>query len=534
MSDESTSPPAGNDLRLLPGEERDWLEEAAREDASWRLGALEERAALFRGLVELLPATTYVAAPDSLRPWFVSPRVAKLVGYEPRELLRADTYWTGIVHPEDSEPVRQEIREKLGADGSFRVEYRVRHRSGSLVWIQDEGTLQRPSGSWTAVVGVLTDVTVRKKLEEQLLQSEKTRTLGLLAGGMAHDFGNILTVVKGYAGLAQGHVAPDSPAVHAIREILRSAERGASLTRRLMVLARRRSSEPVAIDINGVVLELSELLGRLMGEDVQIVLGLSPEPNVVRMDPAEVWQVVLNAALNARDAMPRGGTLTVETSRVDLEGGAGLVRLAVRDTGTGMAAETLARAFEPFFSTKSAGAGTGLGLATIQSIVTSRGGRVEMSSRPAEGTVVSVLLPRLDEAVEVVPAGFRGSGLGRVGETVLLVEDEAPVRSVLAAALKNAGYHVLGAGTAEDALRIAELYDAEIHLLVADVVLPRSSGPELARQIQAARPACRLLFLSAYPAEALGGYGIGEGGPLLQKPFPQDAFLSTVRGVLER
>ena len=511
------------------------------EDGSYREDSqrdpLGESGLFLRELVELIPATTYVYSQETLKIWFVSPQVEELLGYSRAEILADPSFWSKIVHPDDWAMVRRTLTDSLGRTGKYVFDYRVKLKSGGTAWIHDEGKLHTRKGKTGAVLGVLTDVTEHRRLEERLLQAEKTRTLGLLAGGMAHDFGNILTVIRGYAGICLAQTPADSPARAPLEEVLRSARRATALTRRLMVLARKRQEAPLPLDINQTVREVRDLLGKLLGENVRIDLDLAAEPCIVLLDPAEAWQIILNLALNARDAMPLGGDLVVSTSVVPEKASSqepSFVLLSVSDTGIGMEAETLARAFEPFFSTKDPTSGTGLGLATVQSIVQLRAGNVEADSRPGHGTRISIRLPRIDELAEAGTPLDGEAGEGRPTETVLLVEDDEAVRTLLRATLKAAGYHVLDAGTAEEALDMSNNFAEEIHALVTDVVLPVQNGPELARQIRVTRPHCAVLLLSGYSSAAIRNLTREGDEPILQKPFPPERLLSAVRTALKR
>ncbi len=492
---------------------------------------------LFRQLVESGPTTTFVYSRDSFEVSYISPQVEELLGYSPSEILGAPSIWMKIVDPADAPVVRMNVADLLARAGKYAVDYRVTLKSGGKAWIHDEGRLLGLDGKPDAVVGVLTDVTATKRLEERLLQAEKLRTLGLLAAGLAHDFGNILTVIKGYATLGLQQTPAGNPARLSLQEMLRSAERATEITRRLMVFARKRQEAPLPLDLNTAVREVQLLIGKLLGENVRVALRLATEPCVVLLDPAETWQIVLNLALNARDAMPQGGDLAIETTTVP-EGAAAdassFVLLTVSDSGTGMEPETLARAFDPFFSTKDSTAGMGLGLATVQSIVQARGGSVQAASRPGEGTVISVFLPRIHEAVPSFAILGGATVEVRPTETVLVVEDDEAVRTLLRTILRTAGYYVLDAGSAEEALEMSEHFKDEIHVLVTDVVLPLRTGPELARLIRQTRPKCELLFLSGYSTGTVRNFTAAAGEQILQKPFPPATLLTALRAVLKR
>lgn len=475
----------------------------------------------------------YIRSLESGEILHVSPNLETLVGVRPADVLGEPARWRQSIHPDDRERAGQEILESLARGREYSVEYRMKSPSGAEVWVRDEGRAHERERKAPILLGFVLDVTGRRRLEERVLEAEKTRTLGLLAGGIAHDFGNVLTVIRGFSDLALANLLNDSPSRPAVREILRAAERGTSLTHRLMILARRRSPVPVPTAVNEIVADLQEVLLRLLGENVQIELRLAPDTGSVLIDPGEAWQVLLNLAMNARDAMPNGGKLTIETSIPPAEPDSPpRVRISVVDTGVGIGPDTMGRVFEPFFSTKDPGSGTGLGLATVQNIVQSHGGCVEVKSAPGCGTTVNVVLPRFADAVEAMPAGPIIGVPARATETVLLVEDEAEVRNFVRAALADLGYFVLDAESVDGAIEIAETFGADIHVLVTDVILPKWTGIELARRVQALRPDCSAVFMSGYPLEALRDVGLDEKDPFLQKPFTLERLSEMVRSVL--
>jgi signal transduction histidine kinase len=421
-------------------------------------------------------------------------------------------------------------------------EYRVRRQDGAYLNVLDRGLIVRtPEGHPLRVVGSMMDVTERTLLEEQLRQSQKMEALGRLAGGVAHDFNNLLTVISGYSDfLASGREA-DDPVRRDVEEIRRAADRAALLTQQLLAFGRKQVRHPEVIDLNASVRELSTMLARLIGEDVALEMSLVPEGGAVLADGGQVQQVVINLCVNARDAMPVGGTLTLATrhARIDereehdhaVPPGSYVV-LAVSDTGVGMTREVQARIFEPFFTTKEVGRGTGLGLATVYGIVEQSCGHVRVDSSEGRGTTVEVYLPR----VGVVPAGPvrsldaappRGSG------TVLLVEDEEALRRVAVRILGQSGYRVLASSDVADALRLSRAHGESIDLLITDVVMPGMSGPELAGHVEAAQPGVKVLFMSGYADDALGSHGmLEEGIRFIQKPFSVEALATKVRDVL--
>ena len=382
------------------------------------------------------------------------------------------------------------------------------------------------------------------RLELQLVQAQKMEAVGLLAGGVAHDFNNLVTAIRGYGELALRRMEPQSPLRHYVEENVKAGDRAAGLTRQLLAFSRKQLLQPRVLDLRAVVDEVQNLLHRLIGEDIELVTVHAPALGPVRADPVQMEQVLMNLAINARDAMAQGGRLTIETADVDLDQPAvrqgvavpagRYVRITVRDTGHGMDAETRARAFEPFFTTKEVGKGTGLGLATVYGIVKQSGGFVWVDSEPGRGTTFEICLPRADAAEEAPAPLPAASPLPRGAGTLLIVEDEAGVRELLQELLESAGYKVLAADRPSVALRVAEAFSGPIHLLVSDVVMPEMTGPELARRLGERRPDTRALFLSGYTSGVVADKGyLGGDEQFLQKPFTADALETKVREILE-
>ena len=389
-----------------------------------------------------------------------------------------------------------------------------------------------------------TDVTEKRSLEAQLVQSQKMESIGRLAGGVAHDFNNLLGVIGGYAELLRKRVN-DDPRVHKyVEDIVKAADRAAGLTRQLLAFSRRQVLQPKVLDLNAVVGEMEKMLRRLIGEDVQLVTVFDEELGTVKADPGQVEQVLMNLAVNARDAMPLGGRLTIELHNVDLDRAydrqhadvpAGrYVMLAVSDTGQGMSREVKARAFEPFFTTKEAGKGTGLGLATVHGIVKQSGGHIFVYSEAGQGTTFKIYFPRADEAGATEETAAVEPAIPRGSETVLLVEDEGTLRELIRECLESSGYAVVEARHGAEALTLCERHPDPIHLLMTDVVMPGISGRELAGQVKAVRPGIRTVYMSGYTDDAVVLHGVlSEGMAFLQKPFTQEALARKVREVLD-
>jgi two-component system, cell cycle sensor histidine kinase and response regulator CckA len=389
-----------------------------------------------------------------------------------------------------------------------------------------------------------TDVTEKRSLEAQLVQSQKMESIGRLAGGVAHDFNNLLGVIGGYADLLRKRVK-DDPRLHGYAEdIVKAADRAAALSRQLLAFSRQLVLQPKVLDLNAVVGEMEKMLRRLIGEDVQLVTVFDDGLGTVKADPGQVEQILMNLAVNARDAMPLGGRLTIETHNVDLDRAyarhhadvpAGrYVMVAVSDTGQGMSPEVKARIFEPFFTTKGAGKGTGLGLATVHGIVKQSGGHVFVYSEAGQGTTLKIYLPRADEAPATAEGAAVEPALPRGSETVLLVEDEGTLRELIRELLESSGYAVLEARHGAEALKLCERHPDPIHLLMTDVVMPGISGRELAGQVKAVRPAIRTVYMSGYTDDAVVLHGVlSEEMAFLQKPFTQEALARKVREVLD-
>jgi len=386
------------------------------------------------------------------------------------------------------------------------------------------------------------DATEQRRLEGQLLQAQKMEAVGRLAGGVAHDFNNLLTVILSYSDLLLEDLPLDIPDREDVEEIRKAAIAASALTRQLLAFSRQQVLEPRVLDVNTVVASTEKLLTRLLGEDVSLTTSLAVALGAVKVDPGQLEQIIMNLAVNARDAMPRGGRLSIETGNVEMDEGyvsghplarpGHYVMLAVSDTGIGMDAATQARIFEPFFTTKEAGKGTGLGLATVYGIVRQSGGFIWVYSEPGHGTSFKIYLPRVDESVSpAVPAAPQVVG---GSETVLVVEDVAAVRAVTRQMLERQGYRVLEASNGATALSLAQQHQSGIHLLVTDVVMPEVSGRELADQLVQLRPDMKVLFMSGYTDDAIVRHGIlQEGIAYLQKPFTPDTLARKVRVVLD-
>jgi CheY-like chemotaxis protein len=381
-------------------------------------------------------------------------------------------------------------------------------------------------------------------LEEQFRHAQKMEAVGRLAGGVAHDFNNLLTVINGYSDLLLEGLSTSDPARGHLEEIKRAGERAALLTRQLLAFSRKQILEPKVLDLNGVLDGLDKMLRRLIGEDIELATIRGPELGQVMADPGQIEQILMNLAVNARDAMPQGGKLTIETSNADLDDAYArrhavvipgrYVMLAVSDTGIGMDAETQSHIFEPFFTTKEKGKGTGLGLATVFGIVKQSRGNIWVYSEPGRGTTFKVYLPQVKKAAERVQAGQAPGRADGGSETILVVEDEESVRALAVRILQKHGYKVLETISVEQALVIGERYRMPIDLLLTDVVMPGMRGPELAERLARSHPEMKVLYMSGYTDNAIVNHGVlAAGTAFLQKPFTPGALARQVREVLQ-
>jgi nitrogen-specific signal transduction histidine kinase len=380
----------------------------------------------------------------------------------------------------------------------------------------------------------------RQRLEEQYRHAQKLEAIGRLAGGVAHDFNNLLTVITGYAELLLSDEALSETAAASIQEIRQAAERGGSLTRQLLVFSRKQKLNPRSLNLNELVVNMQKMFIRLIGEDVQLATALAPDLGMVRADAGQFEQVIMNLVVNARDAMPGGGKLTIETRNLTLPvacldlPAASCVMLAISDTGVGMSQDVQSHIFEPFFTTKEAGKGTGLGLATAYGIIKQSGGSITVYSEPEHGTTFKICLPRTDQPVDPPAAGPAAAAPSRGTERVLVVEDDPEVRRLVFEVLRARGYLVRACSSGDEALELTRSGGDGLDLIVADVILPGLSGPEVVRRIAQEIPGLRALFISGYSDEAVLRHGMLEAGMMfLPKPFLPEALAQKVREVLD-
>ena len=510
--------------------------EKARQQSEANLHAITDYAPLGISVIQ-----------DSRRT-FANPQAARLLGYTVEEFAQFSI--VDLVHPDYRAQMLDLYRRRLAGEALPEViEYVVLAKDGREVAI--EGTFTPTTWDGRAAVMLFaTDITERKgaqetlrRTQEELVQAQKMESIGQLAGGIAHDFNNLLTVVMGRADVALAHLEPGNPARSNLESIRAMAERAASLTKQLLAFSRRQLLQPRVLNVNEVLGDMSGMLRRVLGDDIQLSFRPEPALDSVNADPAQLELALVNLALNARDAMPQGGHLIVETANVEFDEEYArthasvdvgrYVLIAVSDTGSGMPPEILSRIFEPFFTTKEVGKGTGLGLAAVHGTVKQSGGEIRVYSQPGLGTTFKIYLPRVNDAPgrSLAPAP---AALPSGTETVLVVEDNLEVLAIACEVLERGGYTVLHALNAAEALALVDRHPGPIHLLVADVVMPGLSGPELATQLTAARPDLLVLHMSGYTASVLDSRGaLGPRTWFLEKPFAPRTFASKVREVLD-
>ena len=472
-----------------------------------------------------------------------NPSAERIFGYTREEAIGKHAHF--VVAPHYREAVDRVWHDLLAKKGGMRSSPHDNiTKDGRIISCEWYNTpLVDEAGRVLGAASFVQDITERVALEERFRQAQKMEAVGRLAGGVAHDFNNLLTVILGYAqiladGLPPGRLADSTAQIRA------SADRAAGITRQLLAFSRKQVLSPRIIDLNDIVLNLDSLLRRLIGEDIEVLTRPASDLGAVKADPGQIEQVIMNLALNARDAMPNGGTLTLETSNAQLDEAYArdhpplepgrFVLLSVSDTGVGMTAEVQARIFEPFFTTKEVGKGTGLGLSTVYGIIKQSGGYIWVYSEPGRGTTFKIYLPRAEQPAQDVDVEKRAGSVREGSETILLVEDDPQLRELTSSVLTQCGYKVLVAGNAEEGLAIAKFNHRDIRLLVTDVVMPHMNGPQLAEKLLRISPEIRVLYISGYTDNAIVHYGVLEEGLwFLPKPFTMTALVNKVREVLD-
>lgn len=501
--------------------------------------ARKQAEALYRSLVEQLSAVTYIAELGLEGEWlFVSPQIETLLGFSRQEWLASSANWIQHVHPDDRHTVAVAEEATLHGD-PFRAEYRMQHRDGRVIWINDSGSLVHGQDGRQLLHGVLVDVTEQKQLQTRFAQTERMEAVGQLASGVAHDFNNLLTIIKGYSSMML-EKNPNGPDAHAAHEIQQAADRAASLTHQLLAFGRKQTLQPRILDINVIVRGLQTMLRRVVAENVELVISAGKSVGHVKADPIQMEQVLLNLVVNARDAMPSGGRLTISTERVQFSSeiwrdetlvrAGSYIALSVRDTGIGMDAATRARIFEPFFTTKEVGKGTGLGLATVYGIIKQSNGHIEVDSEPGAGSTFRILLPEVDSEPAQPAKAIMTESQKRGTGTILLAEDEPLLRELGQTILKQAGYEVV---TAPDSAALEQLvanYSGNVDMLLTDVVMPGMSGPELVQIVKNRWPDIRVLYMSGYADDDIEDLDREAG--FLQKPFTPSELTAKIAKIL--
>lgn len=506
---------------------------------------LAEREEVFRLITENAADMIAVVSVEGHR-IYNSPSYERVLGYTHEELKATTSYEQ--IHADDRQKVIAAAEETKRTGVGLRLEYRVRHKNGSWRTLESTASAVRNTrGEIEKLVIVNRDITERKQLEQQLYLSQKLEAVGRLSGGVAHDFNNLLGVIIGYSEVMQRRMRQDDPFREAIDEILKAGKRATSLTQQLLAFSRKQVLEPRILDLNIVVTDVEKMLRRLIGEDIELKITLSSETEKVKADRGQIEQVIMNLAVNSRDAMPQGGKLTIETTGAELNEDdvkrhsyhvvpGRYVVLRVRDTGCGMDAEVQSHIFEPFFTTKDIGKGTGLGLATVYGVIKQSGGYIWVESEPRRGTQFEIYLPRVEAAeVQTLPGEDAKASAGPLPghQTILLVEDEHSLRKLTRNILQDLGYTVLEASDAAEAIGIAKQDASKIDLLLTDVVMPRMSGRQLVDALSPALPRMKVLYMSGYTDGAIATHGVlSSGTRILRKPFTRDELMHSVEGAL--
>jgi PAS domain S-box-containing protein len=525
--------------RLPEAIRRALRERLLREEREQAVAALRASEAQYRSMFESTPYPMWVFDLETHRVLAVNGAAIKHYGYSREEFLALRIE---ELRPPEDVPALLRHLETMTTDYHQAGTWRHRKKDGTIIEVETSGHEITFAGRRAEQV-VINDVTERKQLEEQFRQAQKMEAVGRLAAGVAHDFNNLLTAILGTTELMLEDLPTDDPDREGLLDIRSASERAAVLTRQLLTFSRQQVVSPQVLRLNDLVLELEKLLRRLLGEDVAIRVAVAPDCGGVKADPGQLEQVIVNLAVNARDAMPNGGRLTLETKNVDLDAeyptdrvtipAGRYVMLAVTDSGTGMDAQTKARIFEPFFTTKPVGKGTGLGLATVYGAVKQSGGYIWLYSEVGQGTSFKIYLPRID-AVEPQAAAAEAAVLLDGSETVLVAEDEDAVRQIIEKALQARGYNVMVARDGTEALALAGRHAGQIDLLVTDVVMPDMNGRALSERLTHVRPTIKTLYLSGYTDDAILHHGVlEEGVAFLQKPFSLGALARKVREVIE-
>ncbi len=525
---------------LIRGIVLDCRDVTDRKDAEQALRVSEQR---LRKLLETSGEGIAVRGADG-RLTFANERFAEILGYTVDELIG----WPieRVVAPSSQGILRESFERRRRTGHSESLDLQLVHRNGTLVdVILAASPMYDERGEFVGALGMITDITERKRLETQLRQSQKMEAVGRLAGGIAHDFNNLLTAIRGHVELMMGELPPDSPLRADCEQINRAAERAAGLTQQLLAFSRKQMLQPIVLEIDDEVRAVERLLRNLLPPEIELIVTSNAPGGRIRADRSQIEQVLTNLVLNARDAMNDGGVVRVSTDLTRLNDAfvrdnpgakpGDYVRIAVSDTGVGMDAQTLARVFEPFFTTKGVGRGSGLGLSTVYGVVKQSEGYVRGASTPGAGSMFEVYLPSVQEPVPERRTTHDGTQNGDAGATILVAEDEDAVRALTCRILRKRGYQVLEARDGREALDIARDFDGDIHLVVTDVIMPRVGGRELSEGLSRMMPSVKVLFMSGYTDDQLLQRGILQSGNrnFLEKPFTPEGLARKVREVLE-
>jgi PAS domain S-box-containing protein len=503
---------------------------------------LLEREEVFRLITE--NAADMIAVVDENgRRVYNSPSYKRILGYSIEELRNTEA--SEQIHPDDLPLVLAAATDSRVTGVGRQLEYRMRDKGGNWHVLESTAsTILDTAGVYRGLVIVNRDITDRKRLGEQFRQAQKMEAIGRLSGGIAHDFNNLLGIIIGYAEILQESTSQGESDRECVNEILRSGQRAAALTRQLLAFSRQQVLEPKIIDLNGIVADMEKLLRRVIGEDIELNTSLAPELNTIKADQSQLEQVLLNLAVNARDAMPSGGSLRITTRNVTMSAPevkkfeypfkpGEYVQLTVSDTGIGMDSSTQARIFEPFFTTKEKGKGTGLGLSTVYGVVKQSDGYIETESQVGVGTKFTIHLPVAIEVTASRPVPKIGTAPSRGNETILLVEDEDALRFLTRNMLKRFGYRVFEAGSSAEAIDLSSRQELSIDLLLTDIVMPGMNGHDLANHLRNKRPGMKVIYMSGYSGQGIGQAILPTGSPFLPKPFSRGTLAAKIGEVLQ-
>jgi two-component system cell cycle sensor histidine kinase/response regulator CckA len=526
-----------------------WQDITARKQAELALRESEQR---YRTVADFTYSWEYWRSPEG-KLLYLSPSCQRISGYAAERFQNHPEFMLSILHPDDRATYERHHHRSLAQHEPEELEFRIIHRDGGVRWIshvcQD---VVDSDGKWLGRRASNRDITEQKrsaeereKLQQQLAQAQKIESVGRLAGGLAHDFNNLMTVIEMYCAALLDELDPRGDMWSSVEEIRKAQNSASNLAKQLLAFSREEVFEPKALDLNDVVDRSMQMLEQLIGENIELVSELDADLGRVMADPLQIQQVVVNLIVNARDAMPQGGRVVIRTQNVEVDGTSSqsdanftpvrYVRLSITDTGIGMSAETRLKVFEPFFTTKEVGKGTGLGLATAYGIIQQSSGWIDVWSEVDRGSSFTIHLPRIDATPVAIEERSVTTKALRGWETVLIVEDQEGVRKATRAALSGYGYQVLDAANGMEAVAAAQEYAGKIHLLLTDVVLPGMNGKQVAERLRPLRPDLKVLFMSAYSASLIAQHGVLEAGvAYISKPFDRDRLAAKVREVLNR